>query len=172
MACLPTQTINSLDHILEGLFCIGLFHVSPPPQQCVSMIAVSRIWRSSIATSGSVISARLEIQTTSARRLATRAGLNFKIFSAQDCPLCDGLKDKLEALQQRSQFQEDFWTGMQIEVVDVDTDQELRDKYRMKVPVLAYESNGEWTELPFQSPRLHAEALGKRLEKIITEADG
>lgn len=57
-------------------------------------------------------------------------------------------------------------------MVDVDTDQDLQAKYRMKVPVLAYERNGEWRELPFQSPRLHAEALGKRLEKIITETEG
>lgn len=56
-----------------------------------------------------------------------------------------------------------------IQVVDVDEDKALRDKYRMRVPVMAYESNGQWRELPFQSPRLHAEALGKRLEKIITE---
>lgn len=56
-----------------------------------------------------------------------------------------------------------------MQVINVDEDEALREKYRMKIPVLAYERDGQWTELPFQSPRLHADALGKRLEKIITE---
>lgn len=56
-----------------------------------------------------------------------------------------------------------------VQVFDVDEDEALKEKYRMKVPVLAYQSGDEWNELPFQSPRLTADALGKRLEKIITE---
>lgn len=58
-----------------------------------------------------------------------------------------------------------------MQVIDVDTDQALQAKYRMKVPVLSYERDGEWKELPFQSPRLHAEALGRRLEKIISSTE-
>lgn len=52
----------------------------------------------------------------------------------------------------------------------MDADQQLKDKYRMRIPVLELEANGEWKELPFQSPRMTADALGKRLEKHIADA--
>lgn len=49
----------------------------------------------------------------------------------------------------------------------MDTDKGLKEKYRMRIPVLAVDAGGEWKELPRQSPRLTADALGKRLEKDI-----
>lgn len=126
------------------------------------------------------------------RQIST-AALSLRIYSSEDCPLCDGLKEKLEALRERAQFQPDMWANMQVEVrpnqaptlyrqgtasldrlfvqaIDVDADQHLKDKYRMRIPVLEFDAGGEWKELPFQSPRLTADALGKRLEKHITEA--
>jgi hypothetical protein len=56
-----------------------------------------------------------------------------------------------------------------MQAIDVNSDEELTVKYRMRIPVLTVQRNGEWKELPFQSPRLHADALGKRLEKCISE---
>ena len=49
------------------------------------------------------------------RHIAT-AALSLRVYSAEDCPLCDGLKDKLEALRERGKFQQDMWSNMQIEV--------------------------------------------------------
>jgi hypothetical protein len=130
---------------------------------------------------------------TSSRHAAT-AALSLRIYSSEECPLCDGLKEKLDALRERAKFQLDIWANMQVEVrsiigtavvtgapagcrgheivqaIDVDQDQHLKDKYRMRIPVLEVEAaGGEWKELPFQSPRLTADALGKRLEKHISE---
>lgn len=44
------------------------------------------------------------------------AALSLRIYSSEDCPLCDGLKDKLEALRERGKFQQDIWANMEIEV--------------------------------------------------------
>ena len=56
-----------------------------------------------------------------------------------------------------------------VQAIDVDSDEDLKDKYRMRIPVLELEANGDWKELPFQPPRLTADALGKRLEKHIND---
>lgn len=58
-----------------------------------------------------------------------------------------------------------------VQAIDVDSDEHLKDKYRMRIPVLEFGANGEWKELPFQPPRLTADALGKRLEKHIRDVD-
>lgn len=85
------------------------------------MLAITRAWRASIARSKNTLNVRPDRHRCPSRYVVSRAGLNFKIYSAEDCPLCDGLKDKLEALKQRSQFQEDFWTGMTIEVCQLES---------------------------------------------------
>lgn len=56
-----------------------------------------------------------------------------------------------------------------VQAIDVDSDEDLKNKYRMRIPVLELEANGEWKQLPFQPPRLTADALGKRLEKHIND---
>lgn len=84
--------------------------------QTSQMLTLTRILQSSSVTARAALPFRLQTKSRVNRCFAERAGLNVKLFSAQDCPLCDGLKDKLEALRQRSQFQQDFWTGLSIEV--------------------------------------------------------
>lgn len=49
------------------------------------------------------------------RHIAT-AALSLRVYSSADCPLCDGLKEKLEALRERGKFQQDIWSNMRIEV--------------------------------------------------------
>lgn len=84
--------------------------------EAASMLPLTRIFQSSSASARAALPFRLRHDNRSVRCFVDGAALNVKIFSAQNCPLCDGLKEKLEALRQRSQFQEDIWTGMQIEV--------------------------------------------------------
>ena len=51
------------------------------------------------------------------------------LYSRRGCHLCD---DMLESLEQML-----GGTGADFEVVDVDTNESLRDRYGLKVPVLA-----------------------------------
>lgn len=72
------------------------------------------------------------------------------LFSRQGCCLCEGLEERLRALQELPPLR----------VVDVDQDPALRARYDLAVPVLALEDGGgSWQELPRVPPRLGAERL-------------
>lgn len=68
------------------------------------------------------------------------------LFTRQGCCLCQGLEEKLLALDPPQPLQ----------VIDVDTDPVLQGRYGMAVPVLAVVGSGEdpLRELPRVSPRL------------------
>lgn len=68
------------------------------------------------------------------------------LFTRQGCCLCEGLEEKLLALD----------PPPPLRVIDVDADPLLQQRYGMVVPVLAVASPGEagLRELPRASPRL------------------
>jgi hypothetical protein len=68
------------------------------------------------------------------------------LFTRQGCCLCEGLEEKLLALDPTPALR----------VVDVDTDPVLQGRYGMTVPVLALADagGGPLRELPRVSPRL------------------
>jgi hypothetical protein len=68
------------------------------------------------------------------------------LFTRQGCCLCEGLEEKLLALD----------PPPALRVVDVDTDPVLQGRYGMTVPVLALADagGGPLRELPRVSPRL------------------
>jgi len=90
-----------------------------------------------------------------------------RLYSRQGCCLCEGLQERLEALQ----------PPPPLEVVDVDADPALQARYGLRVPVLAVpvlsvsspqatESSATeaWRELPPVPPRLATERLRAWLE--------
>ncbi|MBD2550243.1 glutaredoxin family protein [Microcystis elabens FACHB-917] len=68
------------------------------------------------------------------------------LFSRRGCCLCEGLEEKLGALVPPQPLQ----------VIDVDTDPALQERYGLAVPVLAVAATtgGPLRELPRVSPRL------------------
>ena len=72
------------------------------------------------------------------------------LFTRQGCCLCEGLEEKLRALQ----------PPLAMELRDVDADPALQARYGLEVPVLALsQADGGWRELPRVPPRLSGEAL-------------
>ena len=68
------------------------------------------------------------------------------LFTRQGCCLCEGLEEKLRALDPHQPLQ----------LIDVDTDPALQRRYGLAVPVLAVAASGDepLRELPRVSPRL------------------
>ena len=58
------------------------------------------------------------------------------VYSKQDCPLCDKLKETLVAIIDRSAFAPSLLTGVQLEVRDILSDPAWEAAYSMSVPVL------------------------------------
>ena len=58
-------------------------------------------------------------------------------FNGSGCCLCDGLKEKLDALVQASQFTTNSLTNATIEVRDITSKDEWFEKYKYEIPVLA-----------------------------------
>ncbi|MEA5443548.1 glutaredoxin family protein [Cyanobium gracile] len=68
------------------------------------------------------------------------------LFTRQGCCLCEGLAEKLRALD----------PPQPMRLIDVDTNPDLQQRYGLAVPVLALAASGEdpLRELPRVSPRL------------------
>jgi len=72
------------------------------------------------------------------------------LFTRQGCCLCEGLEDKLRALE----------PAPALELRDVDADPALQARYGLEVPVVAVPlEGGGWRELPRIPPRLSGEGL-------------
>lgn len=74
------------------------------------------------------------------------------IYSKDDCPLCDGLKDKVSGILDRAPFTGSALNGFEIEVRDVKTNPAWDEKYAMQVPVMAVElqQGGEVRPMSFR----------------------
>lgn len=78
------------------------------------------------------------------------------LYSRRGCCLCEGLQERLEALQ----------PAPALEVVDVDADPQLQGRYGLEVPVLALRRAGQLIDLPRVPPRLAGERLQAWLAKL------
>ena len=75
-----------------------------------------------------------------------------RLYTRHGCCLCEGLQERLEALEPRPS----------LELVDVDGDPELQARYGLRVPVLAVADAPAargWRDLPPVPPRLAAARL-------------
>lgn len=72
------------------------------------------------------------------------------LFTRRGCCLCEGLEEKLRALE----------PPPDLELRDVDADPGLQARYGLEVPVVAVPlAQGGWRELPRIPPRLSGEGL-------------
>lgn len=78
-----------------------------------------------------------------------------RLYSRQGCCLCEGLQERLEALD----------PAPALEVVDVDGDPRLQARYGLEVPVLALRRDGRLLDLPRVPPRLSGTGLQAWLVK-------
>ena len=85
--------------------------------------------------------------------------LRYRLLSRQGCCLCEGLAERLAALQ----------PAPRLELVDVDQDPELQARYGLEVPVLSIAHGSGWRDLPRVSPRLGGEALQQWLLRQSSE---
>lgn len=85
--------------------------------------------------------------------------------------MCDGLKEKVEALLERAQFMPSALSAAELEVRDITSNPQWEAKYAMSIPILAMaaaDGSGE-VEVPRPSPRYSADALQKHIEKFLAQ---
>ncbi|MFM7086674.1 MAG: glutaredoxin family protein [Cyanobium sp.] len=81
--------------------------------------------------------------------------LQLRLYSRQGCCLCEGLQERLQALD----------PAPALEVVDVDGEPGLQARYGLEVPVLALHRDGRLQDLPRVPPRLSGAGLRAWLVK-------
>ena len=84
------------------------------------------------------------------------------LYSRQGCCLCEGLEQRLAALNLME-------LGVTLQVIDIDGQDvslELKARYDLEVPVLV--AHGR--ELPRVSPRLAGEGLFNWLQKVLVDS--
>ncbi len=85
-----------------------------------------------------------------------RLDADLVLFTRQGCCLCEGLEERLRALE----------PAPALECLDVDGDPALQGRYGLSVPVLAIRRpDGSLAELPRVSPRLAGAALANWLRR-------
>jgi hypothetical protein len=77
------------------------------------------------------------------------------LYTRQGCCLCEGLAEKLLALQ----------PPPQLRLIDVDSDPALQRRFGLEVPVLAHHLRDAELLLPRVPPRLEGEALQRWLDQ-------
>jgi hypothetical protein len=77
------------------------------------------------------------------------------LYTREGCCLCEGLAEKLQALQ----------PPPQLRLIDVDSDPVLQQRFGLEVPVLAQHLPAGERLLPRVPPRLAAEPLRRWLEQ-------
>ena len=107
---------------------------------------------------GGVVGPAADLPLSSLYPLWLRSGprlmLQLLLYTRSGCCLCEGLSEKLQALDPPPELQ----------LVDIDGDPALQARYHLTVPVLAVSEgfvNGRtaWRELPRVPPRLAGERL-------------
>jgi hypothetical protein len=63
------------------------------------------------------------------------------VYSKDDCPLCDGLKDKISGILDRAQFTGSVLKDYNIEIRDIMTNPLWEEKFSMQIPVMAVEQS-------------------------------
>lgn len=94
------------------------------------------------------------------------------VYSKDECPLCDKLKEKLMALKERDDFlPSSILYNAEIDVRNISSKPEWMTRYAMQVPVMAAaDADGSnEAEIPRASPRISADGLEKHLRRILIE---
>lgn len=95
------------------------------------------------------------------------------LYSKEGCHLCDGLKEKIQALLSRAQYMQTPLTGVTFKVRDITSKPEWWDAYSLTIPVLtvAREDGSREVKVPRPSPRLSADRLEAHIAKSLTQPE-
>jgi glutaredoxin len=91
------------------------------------------------------------------------------VYSKQNCPLCDKLKEKLEAIMDRAAFMPSILSNAELEIRDISTNPAWLAAYSMSVPVLAVASPDGTNEVSCSSERLTTYVIMTHLEYLNFE---
>ncbi|GBF90028.1 hypothetical protein Rsub_02735 [Raphidocelis subcapitata] len=126
----------------------------PPAARALAAAAAARPWPQQL----------LQRQPARRRAVARAAAQRLVLYTKPDCPLCDGLKDKLTALIDRAAFVPSALTDAQLEVRDISANAAWQDDLHLSVPVLAALSAAG------EEPRIPADRLERHLDAALREA--
>lgn len=70
------------------------------------------------------------------------------IYSKDECPLCDKLKDKVRAILDRANFSPSSpFSGVEVEIRDIKSNAQWEAAYSLSIPVLAFEKLNDNVEV-------------------------
>ena len=79
------------------------------------------------------------------------------LYSKNGCHLCEGLEEKLKAIDD---------IEIDLEIRDIETNQEWWEKYQYEIPVLYLVTETEEKLIPRNSPRISISQLSKILQRF------
>jgi Glutaredoxin-like domain (DUF836) len=85
--------------------------------------------------------------------------MNLILYSKPGCHLCEGLEEKLRAIQS---------IDLTLDIRDITQDDRTFEQYQYEIPVLyLQQENGNRLQLPRQSPRSSIEQITKMLQTYL-----
>ncbi len=89
--------------------------------------------------------------------------MNLILYSKPGCHLCEGLEEKLRAIQSI-----DLKLDLTLDIRDITQDPIAFEQYQYEIPVLYLQpENGNLVPLPRQSPRSSIEQITKMLQTYL-----
>ena len=80
------------------------------------------------------------------------------LYSKQGCHLCEGLEEKIRAIQD---------IQIELEIRDITTNDRWWEKYQYEIPVLYVQKNDQLQLIPRFSPRTPVAQLAKILKRYL-----
>ena len=118
-----------------------MFSTIPPVMpQPRALLRVYRTYRNTICIQRHYISQERRISSCFASAPDV-PGKTIIVYSKDECPLCDGLKDKISGILDRAPFSGSELKDYSIEVRDILTNPSWEEKYSMQIPVMAVEQS-------------------------------
>ncbi len=85
------------------------------------------------------------------------------LYSKPGCHLCEGLEEKLRAIQSI-----DLTLDLTLDIRDITQDDRTFEQYQYEIPVLyLQQENGNLLQLPRQSPRTSIDQITKMLQTYL-----
>lgn len=94
-----------------------------------------------------LISARRCCHASDNGEASTAGSFKLIVYSKQECPLCDKLKDKLEALIGRAAFSASPLANAQLEVRDITSNSQWEAAFSLSIPVMAFANSDGGNEV-------------------------
>ncbi|DBB04395.1 TPA: hypothetical protein ACH3X1_012882 [Trebouxia sp. C0004] len=91
------------------------------------------------------------------------------IYSKPGCHLCDGLKDKVQAILDKAMFQPSPLSTASLQIRNILEEPEWESAYGMVIPVMTAIKSGESEEIkiPRSPPRISADRLSDHIVKSL-----